>query len=131
MLELSIGISYLHRAMQRQASNRHIIVLQAFTFLFQYRQLIYEQSTKHPGAVGATMRQQAEYNLGRAFQQLGLFTFAAMYYENAIRISEEVGTREMGKRDLIFECAHNLVLMFTLSGNFEAAKEVTEKYLMI
>ena len=79
MLELSIGISYLHRAMQRQASNRDIIVLQAFTFLFQYRQLIYEQSNKHPGILGAAMRQQAEYNLARAFQQLGLFTFAARF----------------------------------------------------
>ena len=71
------------------------------------------------------MRQQAEYNLARAFQQLGLFTFAARYYEDAIRISEEMGG--LGKRDLVFECAHNLGLTFMLSGNYEAAKEVTEK----
>src|SRR5271155_1777643 len=31
------------------------------------------------------------------------------------------------KRDLVFECAHNLGLTFMLSGNYEAAKEVTEK----
>src|SRR5271154_2762435 len=128
MLELSIGISYLHRAMQRQASNRHLIVLQAFTFLFQYRQLIYEQSNNH-ASMGAAMRQQAEYNLARAFQQLGLFTFAARYYEDAIRISVEM--RGLGKRDLVFECAHNLGLMFTLSGNNEAAKEVTARYLVL
>ena len=75
------------------------------------------------------MRQQAEYNLARAFQQLGMFTFAAKYYENAVRISEELGG--LGKRDLVFECAHNLNLIFTLSGNYEAAKEVTEKYLVL
>ena len=75
------------------------------------------------------MRQQAEYNLARAFQQLGLFTFAARYYEDAIRISVEM--RGLGKRDLVFECAHNLGLMFMLSGNYEAAKEVTERYLVL
>ena len=75
------------------------------------------------------MRQQAEYNLARAFQQLGLFTFAARYYKDAIRISVEM--RGLGKRDLVFECAHNLGLMFTLSGNYEAAKEVTERYVVL
>ena len=91
---------------------------------------MFSKSAQFPGVQGAVMRQQAEYNVARAFQQLGLFTFAARYYENAVRISEDV-EGGLGRRDLVFECAHNLNLIFTLTGNNEAAKEVTEKYLVL
>ena len=107
-----------------------MIVLQAFTFLFQYRSLITAHSTRFPVREAAAMRQEADYNLARAFQQLGMFTFAARYYENAVKISEGV-EGGLGRRDLVFECAHNLNLMFTLSGNYEAARGVTEKYLIL
>lgn len=129
LLELSIGMAYLHRAMQRQANNRHIMVLQAMTFIFQYYRLYYEKSWRYNGVEGSTMRQQAEYNVGRCFHQIGLFTFAVKYYGNAIRISEELGG--LGGKDLVFEAAHNLSLIFQLSGNIRAAKEITEKYLVL
>jgi len=91
---------------------------------------MYSKSDHYSPVQAAAMRQQADYNVARAFQQLGLFTFAARYYERALRISEEV-EGGLGKRDLVFECAHNLNLIFTLSGNNEAAKEITEKYLVL
>jgi general transcription factor 3C polypeptide 3 (transcription factor C subunit 4) len=130
LLELSIGLAYLHRAMQRQVNNRHISILQAMTFIFQYYQLQYTKSQNYDGVDRATVRQQAEYNVARAFHQVGLETFAVKYYENALRISEEF-ERGLGKRDLKFEAAHNLNLIFQLSGNIQAAKEITEKFLVL
>ena len=129
LLDLSIGLAYLHRAMQRQADNRHTMILQAMTYIFQYYRTYNEKSDKYGGRDGATMRQAAEYNVGRAFHQIGLLTFAIQYYERAIGISEDFGG--LGKRDLVFETAHNLNLIYSLSGNYLAAKEITEKYLTL
>jgi general transcription factor 3C polypeptide 3 (transcription factor C subunit 4) len=129
LIEFSIGLAYLHRSMQRQADNRHVLILQAMTFIFQYYRGYYAKSHEFERVSGAAMRQQAEYNVARAFHQVGLFTFAVKYYETAIGISEEFGG--LGKRDLIFEAAHNLNLIFCLSGNYQAAKKITEKYLVL
>lgn len=90
---------------------------------------MYARSSKYDGAAKAAIRQQAEYNVGRAFHQLGLMTFAIKYYENAIKISEENGG--LGLRDLLFETVHNLNLIFCLSANEAAAREITEKYLVL
>jgi general transcription factor 3C polypeptide 3 (transcription factor C subunit 4) len=129
LLEFSIGVAYLHRAMQRQADNRHILILQGMTFIFQYYRSYYERSYSYPDKEGAAMRQQAEYNVGRAFHQLGLTTYAIWYYEKVIRISDEMGG--LGLRDLVYEGVHNLCLIYAMAGNMAAAKATTEKYLVL
>ena len=125
-----MGLAYLHRGIQRQANNRHILVLQAMTFLFQYYRSNYSESGKYAAQEAAAMKQQAEYNIARAFHQLGLFTFAVKYYINALKLSEEF-EGGLGKRDLKFEAAHNLNLIYCLAENYEAAKVIAEKYLVI
>ena len=116
--------------MQRQVNNRHISILQGMTFIFQYYRLQYTKSKNYDEVEGAAIRQQAEYNVARAFHQAGLETFAVKYYENALKISEFEGGG-LGKRDLKFEAAHNLNLIFQLSGNIQAAREITEKFLVL
>jgi len=125
-----MGLAYLHRGIQRQADNRHILVLQAMTFLFQYYRSCYSQSNKYPAREGTAMKQQAEYNVARAFHQLGLFTFAVKYYTNALKLSEEF-EGGLGKRDLKFEAAYNLNLIYCFAENYEAAKVISEKYLVL
>jgi general transcription factor 3C polypeptide 3 (transcription factor C subunit 4) len=126
-VELCIGVAYLHRAMQRQADNRHILILQGMTFIFQYYRLYKERSHRYTGGISASMRQAAEYNVGRAFHQLGLLSLAVKYYERALMV--DVSGFE--KRDLKFEAAHNLGLIYAFSGNYKAARELTEKYLVL
>ena len=128
LLDLSIGLAYIHRAVQRQADNRHIMILQGFTFIMQYYRLTLKKSESYARRERARIRQSAEYNVGRAFHQLGLLTYAVKYYEQVIEISEGEGGLE---RDLIFEAVHNLSLIYCLSGNVEAARLITEKYLVI
>lgn len=65
MVNLSIGIAYLHRAMQRQSDNRHWDILQAMTFLFEYHDI---RNSDHEHW---RERQEAEYNIARAFHQIG------------------------------------------------------------
>jgi general transcription factor 3C polypeptide 3 (transcription factor C subunit 4) len=133
LLEFSIGLAYLHRAMQRQANNRHHLILEATTFLFRYRALYIQKSHAHAGTAGAVMRQAAEFNIGRAFHQLGLFTLAMRYYERAIKVSEQLSQGRLfgGRRDLVAECAHNMCLIYALSGNMAGVKAITERYLVL
>ena len=83
------------------------------------------------------MKQEAEYNVGRIFHQLGLLTLAVGYYVRAINLGnlgETEGSGEMGRLDgggVTFEAAHNLALVYALSGNMSAARDVTEKYSVL
>jgi general transcription factor 3C polypeptide 3 (transcription factor C subunit 4) len=58
MINLSLGIAHLQRAMQRKSQNRHHHIICGFTYIFNYQEL-----------VGET--QETCYNLGRAFHHLG------------------------------------------------------------
>ncbi|CAG8470622.1 4335_t:CDS:10, partial [Cetraspora pellucida] len=73
VISLSIGLAYLHRAMQRQTDNRHMQIMQGFTFLYNY----YELKARN---------QEAEYNLGRAFHHLGLMHLAVPHYKKALEL---------------------------------------------
>jgi len=128
LLELSIGLAYIHRALQRQADNRHIFLLQGFTFLMNYYRLTYQKSGSYPPRQAARIQQNAEYNIARAFHHSGLLTYATRYYEKAIEISDELGGLE---KDLVFEAVHNLNLIYCLGGNVDATRKLTDKYLVI
>jgi general transcription factor 3C polypeptide 3 (transcription factor C subunit 4) len=116
--------------MQRQANNRHHLILEAMTFLFRSRDLTFQKSRAYAGAQAASMRQEAEYNVARAFHQIGLLALAVRYYERGIGESEGV-EGGLGRRDLVAECAHNLGLIYALSGNMAGVRAVTEKHLVL
>lgn len=59
MINLLLGLSYLHLSSQRTTESRELHVANAFTFLFQY----YELKKRD---------QEACYNIARAFHQLGI-----------------------------------------------------------
>jgi general transcription factor 3C polypeptide 3 (transcription factor C subunit 4) len=84
--------------MQRQSDNRHHLVIQvcsssitfasdlnsiqAMAFLSQYRKLRGEDNTE--------MR-EIEYNFGRVFHQLGLYSHAVKHYEHVLELAEKAG----------------------------------------
>lgn len=117
LINFSIGLSYLHRSMQRQSDNRHLQVMQAFSFLFKY----YD---KRLSALDAGLRQEADYNMGRALHQLGLLHLAIPYYRKAMT---SVNVDE--KYDLSRNAAFNLQLIYVLSGNTRMAQKITEQHL--
>lgn len=117
LINFSIGLSYLHRSMQRQSDNRHLQVMQAFSFLFKY----YD---KRLSALDTGLRQEADYNMGRALHQLGLLHLAIPYYRKAMT---SVNVDE--KYDLSRNAAFNLQLIYVLSGNTRMAQKITEQHL--
>ncbi|KAI5808754.1 hypothetical protein DFH27DRAFT_589841 [Peziza echinospora] len=125
MINLSIGIAYLHRSMQRQSDNRHWEVLQAMAFLFEYHKLRASDKCSWDEI------QEAEYNIGRAFHQIGLTHLSIPYYERALAISDEHLSKSEGNWDIKYEAAYNLQHIYATSGNAVLAREITNKYLVI
>ncbi|KAM0750023.1 TPR-like protein [Meredithblackwellia eburnea MCA 4105] len=76
LVNFSLGIAYLHRAMNRQTDNRQHQIAQAMGFFSQYRKL------RGPC-------QEVEYNFGRFFHQIGLQSYAIKHYEATLRLAGE------------------------------------------
>ncbi|KAI4293967.1 hypothetical protein K525DRAFT_274730, partial [Schizophyllum commune Loenen D] len=92
VLCLLLAIASLGRAMQRQADNRHHLVAQALAFLSKYR-------TVRSGVRGG--RGETDYNFGRAFQQLGLFSQAVTHYERVLKRAEAGELSSSGRQRTI------------------------------
>lgn len=131
---LYCGLAYLHRSMQRQSQNRQWEVLQSLSFLFEY----YDGRPTPPtnpedDKEGLWLEtQEAEFNLGRAFHQLGLGHLAEAYYKKALEISERYNKEGKWDRwDLKAEAAYNLQMVYFVGGDGRGAVEVSEKYLVL
>lgn len=105
--------------MQRQSDNRHLQIVQAFSFLLNYRDS--RIASENPGRV-----QEAEYNIGRALHQLGLLHLALPYYERALSVRGVDA-----KYDLTQSAAYNVQLIYVMSGNPGKARDIVEEYLTI
>jgi len=116
IISLCIGSAYLGLAMSRKMTNRHDIVLRAFTFLHKYHQLL-------------DGNEEACYNLGRAFHQIGLTYLAIPHYEKVLQMNDEKG--EGNANNLSKEAAWNLVLIYRNSNSLDMAREVMSKYLVV
>ncbi|KAJ3072695.1 transcription factor TFIIIC subunit tfc4 [Podochytrium sp. JEL0797] len=107
----ALSLAYLHWAMQRRIDNRHERILQAFTFLYQYEEI-----------VGSTP--EALYNIGRAFHQLGLNHLAVEYYERVLKTADD-GTGLWPVK----EAAYNLSLILHSNGSSLYAQAILEKHV--
>ena len=132
IVNLSIALCYIQHAMKRQSENRQYQIQQGLAFLFRY----YELRTKDNVAVHI---QEAEFNIGRAWHALGLTHLALPAYERCIemsgRVREEQQNRENGEveavEDFAAEASFAIQTILALMGNFEGARKVTERGLVI
>ncbi|KAF3937037.1 hypothetical protein ABW19_dt0210406 [Dactylella cylindrospora] len=136
MIIFQIALAYLHRAMQRQSENRQYQILQGLAFLHRYYKTKKESSDWFD-------RQEAEYNMARAYHQLGLEHYALKHYEEVIKMSEEwenKGESEDDKAeeemkfesgDLRWEAAYNLQLLYHTVGNGELSRGIIERGLVV
>ncbi|RDL40531.1 uncharacterized protein BP5553_00510 [Venustampulla echinocandica] len=119
MINLSIGLAYLHHALKRQAENRQYGILQGLTFILRY----YDARKKSDLI---EERLEAHHNLARAYHILGLPHLAIPYYWKVLQ--EHKGDT---KENLVIETAYNLQTLYTMSGNPEMAQSVTKEWLVI
>ncbi|SCW03076.1 LAFE_0G02410g1_1 [Lachancea fermentati] len=116
MLNFLMGLAHLHRSMQRLTASRHFQILQGLRYLYQYYDI---RSKKYT----AKEKQEADYNIGRAFHLLGLFSLAIKYYRRVLHEYSDVMLKK--------HAAYNSILIYNESGNSELANSLMEKYLSI
>ncbi|KAH0538778.1 hypothetical protein FGG08_004666 [Glutinoglossum americanum] len=124
MISLSIGLSYIHLSLKRQTENRHFQIMQGFSFLFRYYDI--RKGSQHPKE-----RQEAEYNVGRAYHMLGLAHLGVPYYEKVLKLAEDIPKDAHTKETFTTDAAYNLQLIYAMAGNLELAQRITEKYLTL
>lgn len=121
MINLNVGLAYVHQALKRQAENRQHLILQGLTFLFSYY-------TSRKTSPRIEERQEAHYNMARVYHMLGLPNLAIPYYD---LVFKEVEGGGRGREDLVTDAAYNLQSIYAMSGNQELASKITRKWLVV
>lgn len=85
MVNLSLGLAYVHYGLKRQSTNRQYLLLQGQSFLSQYADF---SQRRAEGQSSPTAEAEAYYNIGRLFQLLGVNSLALEYYGKARRAGE-------------------------------------------
>ncbi|KAH7085501.1 hypothetical protein BKA63DRAFT_18920 [Paraphoma chrysanthemicola] len=132
VLNLSIGVAYIQHAMKRLSENRQFQIQQGLAFVNRY----YELRVKENIAIHV---QEAEFNVARIWHGLGLVSMAIPAYEKCIALSERVRKEakdeckdgNWGCEDFKFEAAFAIQSIYAVAGNAMAAKEVTERVLVL
>ncbi|KCV69284.1 hypothetical protein H696_03718 [Fonticula alba] len=82
------------------------------------------------GSSAVVRSQEAFYNLGRAYQHVGLNYLAIPCYLRALGLSSEY-ERVQYDSDLRYEAAYNLHLIYVHQGNWAQAATIMDQYLVI
>lgn len=127
VINLSIASNFFQSAIKRRSDNRHYQILQGMAFMQRYYRI-----RTGPGS-SAIHRQEAEYNVGRAFHQLGMYSTAIQAYQKCLELDGEVRKEitDDNKEEFTGEAAFALSQILGLSGNMELAREITERYLVL
>ncbi|KAL7784652.1 hypothetical protein V8C37DRAFT_395349 [Trichoderma ceciliae] len=88
MVNLSLGLAYVHYGLKRQSTNRQYLLLQGQAFISHYVQ-----------SGGNEPQRQAEryYNVGRLFQLLGIGYLSLQYYTQALEANKLAGGKKLLK----------------------------------
>jgi general transcription factor 3C polypeptide 3 (transcription factor C subunit 4) len=135
-VNLSIATMWVQNSMKRQTENRHFGITQGLAFLNRYYEL--RTATGRAGDI-----QEAEYNVARMWHYLGLTHLAMPAYEKTLALSAQVQAErhlqveaeasepEFETEDYSREAALALQNIYALAGNDEAARAITEEWLVI
>ncbi|KAM7205098.1 hypothetical protein V8F33_001339 [Rhypophila sp. PSN 637] len=156
LINMSIGLAYLHYALKRQATNRQYLLMQGFSFLFRYYKDrlapkkvtktikettpegdILERTVERQVRPRKAQRQEAHFNIARAYGLIGLGNLANEYYIKVLNEEddglddEEGGVNVVGSEDLTIEAAYNVRTMCFLLGDIQGAKVVADRWLSL
>ncbi|KAK4661584.1 transcription factor TFIIIC subunit tfc4 [Podospora pseudopauciseta] len=137
LINLSTGLAYIHYALKRQATNRQYLLNQGFGFLFRYYEDRLAEAERN-GSAG--QRQEAHFNMARAYSLIGLGNVAVEFYKKVLeeppvqkvdRSDEERWKGGLAEEDLRVEAAYNLRSMGYLLGDLEGAAGVVRKWMVL
>ncbi|KAJ5688676.1 hypothetical protein N7462_003068 [Penicillium macrosclerotiorum] len=156
---LSIALSYIHQSQKRQSENRHYLIMQGLSFMYEYRRARAKR--------GATLQehQEVEFNFARVWHGLNLSHLAIEGYEKVLKIGDQIkqeASLQVSEtangapknadvtmtdadddsktliskpqpflEDFSREAAYALQCLHVLGGDTKMAKEVTGNWLVI
>ncbi|KAN0063114.1 transcription factor TFIIIC subunit tfc4 [Thecaphora frezii] len=133
---LCAAVAFVGRSTNRQADNRHHLVLQALTFLQLYR--------RNLGLSDDETCQEVEYNYARLLHHIGLLHLAIPHYERVLELASDSsrnadGGGECARQgreakigfEMQREAAYNLALIYTLNGSAHLARELYRTWLVV
>ena len=109
-----IGLCYIHFVCQKFTSHRHMLTIQAVSYLNHYKVL-------------RGNHEEVLYNLGRAMHQLGLLSHAVSFYK---KVLEAPNNFNEGFFSLKREAAYNLHLIY-LKTSPELAIDILHRHLIV
>ena len=107
-MNLAKGIGYVSRVMSKFSYNRHEFVVVGFAFLFTYYR-------------NRANKAEANYNMGRAFQQIGLYHHSIHYYEAVLAHPSPGQFRQLA--------AYNLSRIYLHSGSPMLARKLLATHI--
>ncbi|XP_070564399.1 general transcription factor 3C polypeptide 3-like isoform X4 [Ptychodera flava] len=116
MLAMCIGLTFIQMASQKYAVKRHSLIAQGLAFFQKYLDT-------------RGNCQEAYYNVGRAFHQLGLVHLAVHFYKRAL--SSHMVKESRYLFDLTGEIAYNLSLIYQNGGSQDLARELLLQHCVI
>ncbi|KAG6017194.1 hypothetical protein E4U54_008069 [Claviceps lovelessii] len=119
MVNLSLGLAYVHYGLKRQSTNRQYLLLQGQAFLSEY-----SRRGLDDGGYAAAERL---YNMGRLFQLLGIGHLSSKYYAQAL----DKCKNEPTSSDLPCLIVANTVISLLTVGNTEVALAVVKGTLKL
>ena len=121
-----MALGYLHYAIKRQSGNRHHLIVQGFGFLFTYYDL-------RQCADVVSGKQEAEYNVARAYHMLGLTHLAVPFYQRCLALSDQIRIDgfDAAPEDFAKEAACGLQGLWAANGEVREAIEVTKRWLVL
>ena len=119
MINLSLGLAYVHYGLKRQSSNRQYLLLQGQAFLSLY---IDSCQARPPSAIG-----EAYFNIGRLFHLLGIPYLALEYYSRAYQ--EDAKTS--GQADIYTASILNSAMILQVIRNNPVALVLIKDKLII
>lgn len=115
---LLTGVAYLKLVMQKRITDRHLVAIQAFSFIFRYFDL-----------AGGWQSMEACFNVGRAYHQLEQFTIALKFYEQALELGSSISSEEADLRSkTLTQTAYNASLIYRHSGADHLAAQVLRQH---
>ncbi|KAF7297042.1 TPR-like protein [Mycena indigotica] len=118
LISLSLTAALLGRACQRQCDNRHHLVAEAMAFLARYREYRAGITDQHNSEI--------EYNVGRSFHHLGLYSHAVKHYERAIEAADP-----NDPTSCVSEAVYNLTLILVATGARQQAESLARRWLSV
>lgn len=108
MVNLSVGLGYVHHGFKRQADNRQYLIMQGLACIFDYAKARSVQSESE--------RREARYTVARVFHMLGLHHLA---HEGYSRVLNELPppTGEPGDQDTVLNAAFNQYVLLMTAGD--------------